>query len=245
MTGRSDGGAGPPSGPTTGVGAVLDKPVALHVDGLHKTHGHGTGEVHAVRGASFEVRDGEFVAIVGPSGSGKTTLLAMIGGLLTPTRGNITVRDHELTTLSRRELARFRRDRIGFVFQAGNLLNHLTVLENAEVMRAITGRTEVGERARTLVNELGLADRADAIAVELSAGERQRVAIARALANDPDFALVDEPTSNLDSERGRHVVDTLRKEAHDRQIAVVMVTHDLDMARQADRVLEMRDGTLR
>lgn len=214
---------------------------------LCKTYGRGDTAVDAVRGVSFEARAGEFLALVGPSGSGKTTLLAMAGGLLTPTSGRIEVNGREIGALSDRERAAYRRNDVGYVFQANNLLPYLTARENLMVVRAIggKGRGSAGERADELLRELGLERRSRALATELSGGERQRVAIARALMNDPDIVLVDEPTASLDSARGRQVVQSLMDEVKGRGKLGLMVTHDPAMAELADRVLELHDGELR
>lgn len=222
-------------------------PVVLSVQRLNKTYGTGETAVHAVRDASFQTKPGEFVAIVGPSGSGKTTLLAMIGGLLTPTSGTILVNGTNIAGLRGKELARYRRQRVGFVFQANNLVPYLTARENILLVHAITGGDGATARRRAdqLLDELGLARRAHALATELSGGERQRVAIARALMNDPQLVLVDEPTANLDSKRGRQVVQSLIREVKDRDKLGIMVTHDPDMAALADRVLELHDGRLK
>lgn len=218
---------------------------SLRVSDLSKTYGHGDNAVQAVRHVSFEVGPGEFVALVGPSGSGKTTLLAMIGGLLTPTSGTIEVNGRDITTLSGRQKAAYRRTSVGYVFQANNLLPFLTARENLLVMGAVNGRLgEARTMATRLLEELGLRHRATAIATELSGGERQRVAIARALMNRPELVLVDEPTANLDSARGKQVVLTLIKEVKARDLLGIMVTHDLAMASLTDRVLEIHDGAL-
>jgi putative ABC transport system ATP-binding protein len=221
-------------------------PPLLRVSGLSRTFGTGPQAVHAVRDVSFETRLGEFIAIVGPSGSGKTTLLAMLGGLLSPTAGSILVGGREVTTLTDRARARYRRDDIGFVFQANNLLPFLTARENLLVIRAIGGiRDHDGApRADQLLEELGLTPRKNALAAELSGGERQRVAIGRALMNDPLLVLVDEPTASLDSQRGQAVVQRLLEEVKGRQKLGIMVTHDPAMAALTDRVLEMHDGSL-
>ncbi len=219
----------------------------LVVQGLEKTYGSGDDAVRAVRNVSFETRPGEFVALVGPSGSGKTTLLAMVGGLLAPTGGRILVNDREVGGTSKRDLARYRREMIGFVFQANNLLPFLTARENL-LVPAILGSTdkkEAGARADRLLEELGLTKRRNALATQLSGGERQRVAIARALMNDPRLVLVDEPTASLDSARGRQVVESLIQEVRSRDVLGIMVTHDMAMAELADRVLEMHDGEIR
>ena len=219
----------------------------LTVTALNKTYGSGALAVHAVRDVSFATQPGDFVAIVGPSGSGKTTLLAMIGGLLTPSSGSITVSDREITRLSAAERAAYRRDAVGFVFQANNLIPFLTARENLLIMSEIGSgsRREAAERANRLLDELGLAPRASALATELSGGERQRVAIGRALMRDPLLVLVDEPTANLDSEQGERVVRSLIAEVKTRGKLGLMVSHDMRMAALADVILEMHDGQLR
>ena len=223
-----------------------ETPATLVVEDLDKVYGTGEQAVHAVREASFQVASGEFITIVGPSGSGKTTLLAMIGGLLTPTSGSIRLGDLDVTQLRGRGLAEYRRSSIGYVFQANNLMPFLTARENLMVMQAVAGsdRRAARERADRLLAELGIANRAKAVVTEMSGGERQRVAIGRALMNEPAVVLVDEPTANLDSERGRRVVTSLIEEVKGRDKVGIMVTHDIAMAELTDRILEMRDGVL-
>jgi putative ABC transport system ATP-binding protein len=220
---------------------------SLAVANLSKTYGSGENAVAAVRDVTFATEPGEFLALVGPSGSGKTTLLAMVGGLLTPTSGGIVVDGREISSLSGGKRAEYRREMVGYVFQANNLLPYLTARENLMVVRAIGGRGRgaAGERADQLLRELGLEKRARAVVTELSGGERQRVAIGRALMNDPKLVLVDEPTASLDSARGRQVVLSLIEEVKGRGKLGIMVTHDPDMAVLADRVLEMHDGAIR
>ena len=216
----------------------------LTVTALNKTYGSGALAVHAVRDVSFATQPGDFIAIVGPSGSGKTTLLAMIGGLLTPSGGSIRVNDREITRLSAAERAAYRRDAVGFVFQANNLIPFLTGRENLLIMNEIGSgrRREAADRADRLLDEMGLTSRAGALATELSGGERQRVAIGRALMRDPLLVLVDEPTANLDSEQGERVVRSLIAEVKARDKLGLMVSHDMRMAGLADVILEMRDG---
>ncbi len=218
----------------------------LHVSHVSKTYGSGEAAVQAVRDVSFTIDPGQFAAIVGPSGSGKTTLLAMIGGLLTPTAGAILVDDREISKLSGGAAARYRRASVGYVFQANNLVPFLTARENLLLMQAIGhgSRSDARRRAAHLLEELGLTSRADALVTRLSGGERQRVAIGRALMNDPQLVLVDEPTASLDSVRGRQVVESLIAEVKSRGKLGIMVTHDLDMARLADRTLRLHDGEL-
>lgn len=218
---------------------------ALTVTGLSKTFGEGDTAVHAVRDVSFHIDPGEFVALVGPSGSGKTTLLAMIGGLLTPSSGSIAVNGRDIASLSGREKAAYRRNSVGYVFQANNLLPFLTARENLLVMGAINGKLkDAGKRADQLLEELGLTPRANALSTSLSGGERQRVAIGRALMNSPELVLVDEPTASLDSERGKRVVHSLMEEVKGRDLLGIMVTHDMTMAALADRILQIHDGEL-
>jgi len=218
----------------------------LQVEDLVKTYGSGPDAVHANAGISFTADRGDFLAIVGPSGSGKTTLLAIIGGLLTPTSGSIMVDGTDIGRLPDSEKARYRRRSVGYVFQANNLLPYLTARENLMVMKAIGGSVlgDAGQRADQLLDELGITRRANAVASQLSGGERQRVAIGRALMNDPLLVLVDEPTASLDSARGRQVVESLVHEVKSRGKLGIIVTHDVEMARLADRVLELHDGRL-
>jgi len=220
--------------------------LALDVQDLTKVYGAGRTSVTAVNDASFHVGTNEFIALVGPSGSGKTTLLSMVGGLLTPTAGQVTVGDVDLGTLSTKERTKFRASSVGFVFQAFNLVPFLTARENLTMMASISGadKGEIGNRADELLAELGLADRAKNLPEELSGGERQRVAIGRALVTDPDLILVDEPTASLDSERGAQVVELLAETIRGRGKAGIMVTHDLRMVDYTDRSMTISDGQL-
>ena len=219
---------------------------AIVCHGLSKTYGRGNTAVDAVKAATFSAQAGEFLAVVGPSGSGKTTLLAMLGGLLTPTAGDVAVGGLELASMPSSRLARFRRERVGFVFQGYNLLPYLTARKNLLAMAAIgrLDRRDAARRADRLLDELGLADRCGAYPAEMSGGERQRIAIGRALMNDPDLILVDEPTANLDSVRGRQVVEMLVSEVRQRHKTALMVTHDMRMAGYAGRRLSIDDGVL-
>lgn len=219
----------------------------LHVNDVSKIYRSGDTEVAAVSNATMAVDEGEFVALLGPSGSGKTTLISMIGGLLSPTHGTITVAGTDVGSLSSRELTRFRAERVGFVFQSANLVPFLTARENllyvSTLQKKVT-RKEAQARADQLLSELGLADRAKNLPEQLSGGERQRVAIGRALMNDPDLILVDEPTAALDTKLGRQVVELLAREIKQRGKTGIMVTHDLRMVEYTDRVFEILDGHL-
>lgn len=213
---------------------------------LTKIYRSGHDEVRAVDGANLRVAHGEFVAIVGPSGSGKTTLLALLGALLRPTAGRVVIDGVDVTALPEAERARFRRHRVGFVFQNYNLVPYLTARENllaAADIAGLLGR-EARRTADRLLEELGLTDRATFLPGELSGGERQRVAIARALMNDPAVVLVDEPTSNLDVRRGREVVESLQREITSRGKIGVMVTHDLRMLEHVSGAYLLEDGRL-
>jgi putative ABC transport system ATP-binding protein len=223
------------------MGLVLD------VAGLEKVYGSGRLQVHAVKDVNITLESGQFVAVVGPSGSGKTTLLSMIGGLLTPTKGVISVNGKQVARMSPRERQEYRRDYVGFIFQSNNLIPFLTGKENLLLMGQIGPANSriFDEKAARLLKEMGLTSRADALATELSGGERQRVAIARALMRDPEIVLADEPTANLDSELGQHVVQTLVTSVKNRDKIGIMVTHDLNMAALSDRILQMRDGLIR
>ncbi len=219
----------------------------LRVQDVTKVYRSGDTEVHAVANATMAVDQGEFVALLGPSGSGKTTLISMIGGLLSPSSGAITLAGTDVGTLSKRELTRFRAERVGFVFQSANLVPFLTARENllyVSTLQKRIPRKEAHARADQLLEELGLAARAKNVPEQLSGGERQRVAIGRALMNDPDLILVDEPTAALDTKLGRQVVELLAREIKQRGKTGIMVTHDMRMVQYTDRVFEILDGHL-
>jgi putative ABC transport system ATP-binding protein len=218
----------------------------MTVNDVTKVYGEGHTQVKAVSDASLELSDNEFLALLGPSGSGKTTLLSVIGGLLAPTSGTVTIGDTLLTDLSKKDQTEFRANRVGFVFQGFNLVPFLTARENMTVMASISdaGRDEIGQRADQLLDELGLSDRSDNLPEQLSGGERQRVAIGRALVTDPDLILVDEPTASLDTELGTQVVKLLASEIKSRGKAGIMVTHDLRMVEYTDRTVRILDGEL-
>ena len=218
----------------------------LEVRGVTKSYGSGHMTVTALRDVSLAVERGTLLAILGPSGSGKTTLLSIIAGLLQPTSGEIVLDGQPIHLHSRRDAAAFRRSRIGLVFQDDHLVPYLTAEENLLLVPSLSGRIHAEDRARaaSLLAEFGLADRRRHRPAKLSGGERQRVSIARAMMNEPAVMLVDEPTSNLDTERGRQVVDMLRDHIHRRQMTCLMVTHDPRMAEEADAVLRLVDGAV-
>ncbi|MEM7114964.1 MAG: ABC transporter ATP-binding protein, partial [Chloroflexota bacterium] len=195
---------------------------------------------------SIDINPGEFVALVGPSGSGKTTMLAMIAGLLAPNSGSIEIGGESLSNLSEAQRTAFRREKIGFTFQANNLVPYLNVRENVELMLRLNGTYSKEGRARAveLLERLGLGDRLKNLPGQLSGGQRQRVAIARSLIHDPELVLADEPTASLDTERAYQVVRTFADLIHEQQRVGIMVTHDLRMCRHVDRVIQMVDGRL-
>ena len=219
---------------------------ALELHDVRKTYGTGETEVVALDRASLAVGNDEMVALVGPSGSGKTTLLSIAGGLLAPTEGTVRVGPHDIGGYDRRQLTRFRREFVGFVFQGANLVPFLTAKENLLVVADLAGNKgkAADQRARTLLEELGLSHRLDNLPGQLSGGERQRVAIGRALMNEPELVLFDEPTSALDSTLGEQVMGLIRQEVKGRGTAAIVVTHDTRMTHFADRVVEISDGRL-
>jgi len=223
---------------------MLDN-VAVAAHDLRMTYA-STKPVHALKGVSIDIRQGELLLIMGPSGSGKSTLLSIIGGLLTPTAGSVAVLGSEITRLGRKELARFRLRNFGYVFQGFNLFNAMTGAENVELAYNVRGIR--GRRARKasgeLLAQLGLEEHADRPARELSGGEKQRVAIARALAGDPCAILADEPTSQLDAENGAIVTNILTDLARKRGTTVVITSHDYRIRRAAERVVLLDDGRL-
>lgn len=218
----------------------------IHIERLTRVFRVGDGEVRAVDNLALKLDTGALASIVGPSGSGKSTLLALLGGLDTPTSGTITVDGRPLHQLAADELAAYRRTSVGFVFQDFFLLSHLSALENVELPLKLAGvpRAARRERAESLIAQVGLAPRAAHLPRQLSGGERQRVAIARALANQPQLLLADEPTGNLDVHTGRQIADLLVELNAGQRITMLLVTHNLDVARRASVRFSMTDGAL-
>ncbi|MSU41187.1 MAG: ABC transporter ATP-binding protein [Pedosphaera sp.] len=218
----------------------------IRVHNLTRVFHVGDSEVRAVNGLTLALETGALASIIGPSGSGKSTLLALLGGLDTPTAGTITVDDRPLHSLNADELAAYRRTSVGFIFQDFFLLSHLTALENVETPLKLAGmpRAQRRDRARALIEQVGLAARADHHPRQLSGGERQRVAIARALANHPRLLLADEPTGNLDVHTGRQIADLLVQLNAEQGITMLMVTHNMEVARRTPLQLRMTDGRL-
>jgi ABC-type lipoprotein export system ATPase subunit len=213
------------------------------VRSVTKTYRRGQRQITALEDVSFEMSQGELALFVGPSGSGKTTLLNLIAALDRPDRGKIIVDGSEITGLSRSAAARYRNERVGFIFQSYNLLPQLTALENI-LLPMLPKRRSDRRRAVELLDAVGLNDRSNHRPAELSGGEQQRVAIARALANDPTIILADEPTGNLDDDNSRKVAELLSRACRERGKTLILVTHDRQMIRPVDRVFDMRDGSL-
>ena len=213
-------------------------------EGVGLKKDYDEGQVQALRGADFRIGEGEFVAIVGPSGCGKSTLLQMLGALDRPSAGSLFYRGNSLADSA--DLAAYRAREIGFIFQAFHLLPAFTALENVQIPMFETDRSvaERKERAVALLKSVGLEGRLHHYPAKLSGGERQRVAIARSLANGSSVLLADEPTGNLDSENARLVMELIVRLRAERSITLVLVTHDMGIARQASRVIEMKDGRI-
>lgn len=216
----------------------------VRADGIHKVYKETNGkELHVLKDISVEFKKGEASAIIGPSGAGKSTLLHVLGGIDRPNAGKVFFGDSDLYSLSDRERAVFRNRKIGFVFQFYHLLPEFTALENA-IMPALIKGEDVREKARNLMEELGLGDRLYHRPGELSGGEQQRVAIARAVINDPDVLLCDEPTGNLDSKMGDEILKVLLGLNKKKLTILIIVTHDKEIAKKVDRTVEMKDGRI-
>ncbi|MFZ5915980.1 MAG: ABC transporter ATP-binding protein [Chloroflexota bacterium] len=218
----------------------------LQTQGLQKQYHMGEVVVDALRGLNFEVQKGEFVAVMGPSGSGKSTLLHLMGGLDTPTDGDVTVDGRRLAHMTDDEITIVRRRNVGFVFQFFNLLPTLSAAENVALPLLIDGKRleDYALRVDELLGLVGLSDRRDHKPDQLSGGQQQRVAIARALVTEPAIVLADEPTGNLDSKSGKEVLALLRRACDEKGQTIVMVTHDPYAASFADRVVFLRDGAI-
>jgi putative ABC transport system ATP-binding protein len=216
----------------------------LKATGLHRIYGTGEAAVRALDGVDVEIEERRFVAVMGPSGSGKSTLMHVLAGLDRPTSGTVEIAGTEITNLDDKALTVLRRDKIGFVFQAFNLLPVLTAEENILLPMSIAGREPDREWVDRLIDTVGLRDRLTHRPSELSGGQQQRVAVARALASRPAVIFADEPTGNLDSSSSREVLALLRHAVDEFGQTVVMVTHDADAAQIADETIEMADGRI-
>ncbi|MBW2567569.1 MAG: ABC transporter ATP-binding protein [Deltaproteobacteria bacterium] len=219
-------------------------PIVLDVENVHKEYST-TPPVHALRGVSFQVSQGELVSVVGPSGSGKSTLLHLMGTLDRPTSGEITVAGHRVSDLSDRELSALRAHHIGFVFQQFHLLGSLTTLNNVAEGLLYTGRSlnERQELAEIALRRVGMGHRLDQVSIKLSGGEMQRVATARALVGDPSIVLADEPTGNLDSKNSDAIIELI-EELSDTGTTIVVITHNMEIAESFPRVIGLRDGQI-
>jgi putative ABC transport system ATP-binding protein len=220
--------------------------VALEVRDLVKSFALDGATINAVDGVSFQVKSGEFVALVGPSGSGKTTMLSILAALLTPTSGQVLIDGQDLSQMNEKKRVKLRREKIGFTFQSNNLIPYLTARENVEFMLRLNNKLDRAGRVRSdeLLARLGLMERLHSLPSQMSGGQQQRVAIARALIHNPAVVLADEPTASLDTERAYQVVETFAHLIHENDRAGIMVTHDLRMCQFVDRVLQMQDGKL-
>ena len=220
----------------------------IAVEALTKTYVMGDIEVHALRGVSLAIDAGEFVAVTGPSGSGKSTFMHILGCLDRPTVGRYELDGHDVSRLSRDELAEVRNRKIGFVFQGFNLLARTTALDNVELPLLYGGARLGGSRRRQRAEEMlravGLSDRMDHLPNQLSGGQQQRVAIARALVNEPAILLADEPTGNLDSRTSVEVMEIFQRLNRENGITVLLITHESDIARYGDRIIKFHDGVV-
>jgi putative ABC transport system ATP-binding protein len=238
----------PNVGVTPGVFSKLDEaPVVISLDHIHKTYTMGDVEVHALRGISLEIKQGEFVAIMGASGSGKSTTMNIIGCLDRPTKGHYFLDGEDLSQLSKDQRADIRNKKLGFVFQGFNLLSRTSALENVELPMLYAG-VETAERHRRSLAALaavGLAGREKNHPNQLSGGQQQRVAIARSLVNDPALILADEPTGNLDSRTSVEVMEIFQRLNRERGMTLILVTHEPDIADYADRVVVFKDGKIK
>lgn len=215
---------------------------AVEIRDLYKSY--EGGKIKALNGINLTIADGEFVSIIGPSGSGKSTLLNMLGALDVPDSGSISVAGEDLASSKR--LNEFRGEKIGFIFQLHNLIPNISVVENVEIPMYTQKMSskEMRQKALKLLDDVGLKDKADIKPNKLSGGERQRVAIARALANDPSIILADEPTGSLDSKTSTRILRQLIDLHEDKNVTLIIVTHDMDVAKLADRVVEVLDGEI-
>ena len=216
----------------------------LRVENLTKTYGSGENEVHALNDVSFSVNKGEFVAIIGPSGSGKSTLLHILGGVDRPTSGKVFMDGNDVYAQNDEQLAIFRRRQVGLIYQFFNLIPVLNVVENITLPVLMDGQKVNEERLEDLINTLGLQQRKSHLPNQLSGGQQQRVSIGRALMNAPAVVLADEPTGNLDSKNSQEIVDLLKMSNDKYSQTLIVITHDENIALQADRIIAIEDGKI-
>mgnify|MGYP001058925065 CR=1 FL=1 len=216
----------------------------LEVKELTKIYGSGKNRVIALDHVSFQVKKGEFVAIVGASGSGKSTLMNLIGGIDRPASGSVVIEEKEIFDMNESELAIFRRRNIGIIYQFYNLIPNLTVEENIMLPCLLDNRKSDSEKVGRIVEMTGLSNRRTHLPGELSGGQQQRVSVGRALINDPAFILADEPTGNLDSKSGKEIIDLLMAANQKAKQTLILITHDENIALQADRIITISDGSI-
>ena len=218
----------------------------IKVKNLEKIYSDNGVPVHAIRGVDLDISRGEFLVIAGPSGSGKTTLLNMIGALDKPTKGNIYFEGEDITTKSKTELSNLRLHKLGFIFQAYNLIPVLTAIENIEFSMMLLGipEKEREDKALKLMDELGIKDLAHKRPNEMSGGQQQRIAVARAIVNNPSIVLADEPTANLDSKTAGHLLDLMQKMNEEKNITFIFSSHDKQVMNRAKRLLILKDGLI-
>jgi len=216
----------------------------LKMENVKKSFGSGHNEIQALKGIDLAVNQGEFVSIIGPSGSGKSTFLTIAGGLQSPTSGNISINGLDFTPLSEKKRSKLRFKEIGFILQSSNLIPYLTIEEQFLLIDKINHEKLTSKKGIELLTSLDILDLKDKHPSDLSGGERQRAAIARALFNEPNLILADEPTASLDTEHAYQVVELLRQEAHLKNKATIMVTHDQRMIKNSDSVYQIEDGLL-
>lgn len=220
--------------------------ILLHLDDIWKTYHMGEVDVHALRGVTVEIRKGDFVAIIGASGSGKSTMMNLIGCLDLPSKGTILLKNQDITHLSESDLASLRGKTIGFIFQQYNLIPPITALENVMLpldFQEVDDKT-ARERARKILDIVGLTDKAHHLPTQLSGGQQQRVSIARSLATNPEIILADEPTGALDSQTGKDILDMLSRLWKEEGKTIIMVTHDMNLAKYAHTIIELKDGKI-
>jgi putative ABC transport system ATP-binding protein len=223
---------------------TLNLILMLVAEALTKEFDSGSHHLTVLRDVSFSIPQGAFVAVVGPSGSGKTTLLGLLAGLDLPTRGRVLLDDADLNAMTEDQRAQLRGRKVGFVFQSFQLIPTLNAQENVQVPLELRGDGGASRRARELLERVGLADRLDHLPSQLSGGEQQRVAIARAFSNRPRILFADEPTGNLDGTTGGRIVELLEELNRESQTTIILVTHDLHLARRADRMIRLADGVV-
>lgn len=219
----------------------------IQFKGVSREYRLGHETISALNDVDLQIKSGEFVAIMGPSGSGKSTLANMIGGLDQPTKGTVVVDDQDLSRMKDKKLSEYRNKKVGFVFQTFNLQPNYTALENVMIPLIFMGMSpgKRKKRAQACLSAVGLSDRMNHRPGELSGGQRQRVCIARALANDPAIVIADEPTGNLDSKKSREIMELLRQLNREKEITLIVITHDPTVAKLADRVINIFDGKVK